>query len=74
MSELTDSDEDIAFVESGFRVTPLIEIAGPIQDSAEFLANSWWRRTLINFAGGGKIVVTKPLKEEGGEQNRHDCC
>ena len=59
---------EITFVEDGFRITPLIEIAGPIQDSAEFLANSWWRRTLINFAGGGKIVITKAGGVQGEEE------
>ncbi len=62
--------EEIQFTDSRFEPSPLselMELADAIQEASEFIANSWWRRTLINFAGGGKLVITKVPPAPSGE-------
>ena len=35
-----------------------------LEESVAFVTRSWWRRTLFNFAGGGRVVAKAPTEEK----------
>ena len=41
-----------------------IRFMAVLEESVAFVTRSWWRRTLFNFAGGGRVVAKAPTEEK----------
>ena len=70
MSEFTPTDDmtidlpqdgDTAFTLKDWDIGE-IRFVAVLEESVEFVTRSWWRRTLFNLAGGGRIIASVPAK------------
>lgn len=50
-------DEAMAFrITTGSFSDTYMKLFGEMEEAIEFIAHSWWRRTLINLISAGRIV------------------